>query len=205
VLVKKIKYILLAFVTMLLLLAIVVACNIAITPESQRSDYLFCRQMSEYTAAFDALNQAVYEQFPVYSDAQFITAGSGGGDIYFWTPTSRSLNAYYISDIPYPQIQEFFEQELQAQNWHLTRKEVFEGNTTYLGYKKQSTCVTMYISAWGEYEAKMISNVSPINEIPSSTISMYRVTIAHAQEAVPGAPTPHPEGSSLIRCFVDEP
>lgn len=202
---KKIKYILLAFVTMLLLLAIVVACNIAITPESQRSDYLFCRQMSKYTAAFDVLNQAVYEQFTVYPDAQLIITGTGGGDRYFWTPTSRGLDVYYISDTPYPQIQEFFEQEMAAQNWQLTNKKVY-GKTALLYYQKKLTCVRLDISVWDDYEARFISNISPTSEIPISTKAIYRVSISHAQEAVPGAPTPHPEGSiSLIQCFADKP
>jgi len=203
---KKIRYILLAFVTMLLLLAIVVACNIAITPESQRSDYLFCRQMSEYTATFDALNQAVYVQLPVYPDAQLIITRTGGGDRYFWTPTSRRLGANYISDTPYPQIQEFFEQEMTDQNWQLTDKKVYEGRATYLYYQRQLTCVNLDISVWDEYEAEFISNISPTSEIPISTRAIYRVSISHAQEAVPGAPTPHPEGStSLIECFADRP
>lgn len=203
---KKLKYILLAFLIVLLLLGIGIAGFIDTLSESSRSDYLFCRQMSKYTAAFDVLNQAVYEQFPVYPEAHLITTGMGGGDIYFWTPTSRSLGAYYISDLPYSQIQEFFEQELPAQDWQLTRKDVYEGRTTYLGYQKQATCVTLRISTWNECDANFISKISPASEIPTSTKSIYSVSIIHAQEAVPGAPTPHPEGvSSLMECFVDEP
>ncbi|MEJ5312666.1 MAG: hypothetical protein WHX52_23115 [Anaerolineae bacterium] len=202
---KKIKYILLAFVTMLLLLAIVVACNIAITPESQRSDYLFCRQMSEYTAAFDALNQAVYEQLPVYPDAQLITITIAGGDDYFWTPSSRQLMAYYISNTPFEQVQEFFERKMPAQGWLLTRKDGFEEHNIFLDYQNQSTCISIVIKTLDRNEVGFISRHILTGEIPMSTQSVYTFRIFHAQEAVPGAPTPHPEGSSLIRCFIDDP
>lgn len=202
---KRLKYILLAFGAVLLLLGIGVVGFIATLSEASRSDYLFCRQMSEYTAAFDALNQAIYAQLPVYPDAQLITITIAGGDQYFWTPSSRHLHAHYISDAPYLQIQKFFEQKMQMQNWQLIRKEAFEGNTTYLYYQKQFTCITLRINTWDENEVNFISNISPTSEIPISTESTYEVRIVHAQEAVPGAPTPHPEGSSLIRCFIDDP
>jgi hypothetical protein len=202
---KKIKYVLLVFGVMLLLLGIGIVWSIATLSEASRSDYLFCRQMSEYTAAFDALNQAVYEQFPAYPDAQLITITIAGGDQYFWTPSSRHLHAHYISDAPYLQIQEFFEQEMQVQNWQLMNKEVFQRGDSHLYYQKCFTCVTLYIETWDENKASFISHISSTSEVPISTKSTYEVRIVHAQEAVPGAPTPHPEGSSLIECFVDEP
>ena len=116
---KRLKYILLAFGAVLLLLGIGVVGFIATLSEASRSDYLFCRQMSEYTAAFDALNQAIYAQLPVYPDAQLITITIAGGDQYFWTPSSRHLHAHYISDAPYLQIQKFFEQKMQTQKLQL--------------------------------------------------------------------------------------
>lgn len=204
VLVKKVKYLLLMLLGVLVLLGMGIVGFIVTLPESARSDYLFCRQMSEYTAAFDALNQAVYEQLPVYPDAELVLVGTGGGDSYFWTPTSRDLDAHYISDTPYLQIQEFFEKEMPAQDWQLMRKKVFGGSATHLYYQKQFTCVTLRISIWDEYQAKFISSIRPTSEIPLSTKSTYEVSVSHAQEAVPGAPTPHPEGESLIECFVGE-
>ena len=202
---KKIKYILLAFGAVLLLLGIGIMGFIATLSEASRSDYLFCRQMSEYTAAFDALNQAVYAQFPVYPDAQLITITIAGGDDYFWTPSSRQLIAYYISNTPYEQVQEFFERKMPAQGWLLTREDGFEEHNIFLDYQNQSTCISIVIKTLGENEAGFISRLTLTGEIPMSTQSVYTVRILHAQEAVPGAPTPHPEGSSLIECFVDEP